>query len=374
MFEEFSQEVPLRAIYWKDLRPGLAFAGGLTVNGGVPPELAGHPVLDSALIHALHDRYRLNPDKKVLLLGGEGGLSAAEWSEALRKAEARLAPLGRLRHRVRGLKQRQPQPELPVWESSWVQRGTLIWPLAGGGPSLLAQLSRDIGLAEVLNREAFTRFNLPVDRPAALHLVVDTSYSMEASCKDEVSRTAIELFRATLAAVLPLAEIRVYAFSEECRVVEGALAASGVRRAGTDFSSFARAALRHRRPDRPNALLLFTDGLPERRAEALRGMELLREAGFFYTQIIFNLAEDRRSYALDSSEEKALDGYFKGDEPESALELTPEEYRAQEAGFREGFIELARAAGGNQLIITVDEALSLAAIEVFDRWYGDLAG
>ena len=34
MFDEFKEKLPLRAVYWKDLRPGLVYAGGLGINGG----------------------------------------------------------------------------------------------------------------------------------------------------------------------------------------------------------------------------------------------------------------------------------------------------------------------------------------------------
>jgi hypothetical protein len=258
-----------------------------------------------------------------------------------------------------------------VWDSAWVEQGTLIWPLRGEAPSLLADLARDVGLAEVLNREVFTRFRLPEDRPVAVHLVVDQSYSMQASHKDALTRSTVDLFRGKLRSLLPALDVTVYAFSEECRVVTGALAGKEVRRAGTDFSSFVRVVLRRLRTDRPNVVLLFTDGLPDDRSAALRAFGLLADAGVFYTQIVFNRHGDRTSYAFGDAG-LALDGYFTGAEPEGTRELSADEYREQEDDFRRGFGELARAAGGNQLVITVDEALSLASVEVFDRWYGGL--
>lgn len=377
MFDEFREGAPLKAVYWKDLRPGLVFAGGLSISGGPPPELLGHPVLDGSLLRALHERYKLNPDKKVLVLapesGGDGGLSPRELSEALRKAEARLAPLNGLRREIGKLKGRQPQSELPIWESAWVEKGSLIWPLRGSVPTLLADLTRDIGLASVLNREVFTRFRLPADKPVAIHLAVDLSYSMEASGKDAVARGAAELFRVQLKQTLPLADVLVYAFSDECRVVEGPLSDRALRRGGTNYAAFAAAALRRQRPDRPNALILFTDGLPDKVAEARAGLAKLAEAGFFYTQIVFNLSSDRKSF-VETEGEDSLDGYYKGEEPSpSAREMSAEEYAEQEAAFRLGFQELARSASGYQIVIDADEALGLASIEVFDRWYGGLS-
>jgi hypothetical protein len=196
---------------------------------------------------------------------------------------------------------------------------------------------------------------------------------MEASGKDAVARNAAELFRVQLKRTLPLAEVLVYAFSDECRVVEGPLSDRALRRGGTNYAAFASAALRRRRPDRPNALIVFTDGLPEGRAEACAALGKLADAGFFYAQIIFNLSSDRKSYVEDV-EGEALDGYYKGEEPSaSAREMNPEEYLKQEEGFRLGFQELARSASGCQIVIDADEALSLASIEVFDRWYGGLS-
>jgi hypothetical protein len=371
VFDELREGVPLRAVYWKDLRPDLAFAGGLTINGSPPPELLAFPVLSPTLIAALHDRYRLAPDKKILVYSGDGALSPAEFSAVLQAAQARLPSLNAFRGEVRRLKALQPSPEVAVWDSAWVERGTLIWPLRGSVPTLLADLARDLGMTEVLNREVFSRLRLPVDTPVAVHLVVDESYSMKASGKDGLTRSTVELFRGKLSRLLPLADVTVYAFSEESRVVTGVLVGKEVKRAGTDFASFVPALMRRLKPDRPNAVLLFTDGLPTDLSAALRAFERLARAGAFYTQIVFNLSDDRRICAEDDGS-RSLDGYLTGSEHATMRELSDEEYRDQEDAFRRGFGELARAAAGNQLVITVDEALSLAAVEVFDKWYGAL--
>lgn len=367
MFDELRAETPLRAVYWKDLRPGLVFAGGLSINGVPPAELAGFPVLTSALVSGLHLRYKLSPEKKVLVYGGDGGLSPQEFSGALRAAQARLPALNGFRGAVRELKALQPDPSVAVWDSAMVERGTLIWPLRAQAPSFLADLARDVGIADVLTREVFTRLRLPADRPAAIHLAVDESYSMAASGKDPMVRGTADLFRGKLARLLPCADATVYAFSEECRVVAGPLRGAEVRRAGTDYACFVPPLLRRLKEDRPNLVLLFTDGLPEHRRTAERALERLAAAGVFYAQIVFNLRDDRRSYA-PSSEVASLE-----DVSAVARELSPEEYRAQEEELRRGFGELARAAGGSQLILTADDALSLAAVEVFDRWYGGLS-
>lgn len=372
MFDEFRSGVPLEAIYWKDLRPGLVFAGGFSINGYAPPELVGHPVLDSCLVKSLHENYRLNPEKRILVLGDEGDLPPEELSRALRSAESRLVSLGSLRREIRSRKALQPNPELPVWDSAWVERGALVWPYRDEAPSLFRDLSRDIGLAQVVSREVFSRFNLPPDKKVALHIAVDLSYSMKASGKDELARGAVGLFRDNITRVLPTAEVLVYAFSEQCRVVEGELSGKEVARGGTDFSSFARTALRRKREGVPNAILVFTDGLPDKRAEALRSLEELCDAGFFYTQIVFNLSDDRRS-CVDPTECSTRDGYYESGPPEAARDMTEDEYREQEERFRGGFLELSAAARGCQLIIEADEALGLAAVEVFDRWYGGLA-
>ncbi|MFA6507965.1 MAG: vWA domain-containing protein [Treponemataceae bacterium] len=371
LFDELRAQSPLRAVYWKDLRPGLVFAGGLSINGCPPAELSAYPVLTSSLISALHERYKLSPDKRVLAYSGDGDLSPSEFSQALRSASARLVPLNLFRADIRNLKKAQPTPEVAVWDSAWVERGSLIWPLRSMVPTFLADLTRDIGIVDVLKGEVFSRFRLPADKPVAVHLVVDQSYSMSASGKDQLTRSTVNLFRGKLSQLLPLADVTVYAFSEECRVVTGSLTGKEVRRAGTDFSSFVKIVLRRLKSDRPNAVLLFTDGLPDDRRAAERELERFSRALAFYTQIVFNLRGDRVSYAVGSSDQ-SLDGYAAGPELEGAIELSPEEYQTQEADFRLGFSSLARAAGGNQLILTVDDALSLASVEVFDRWYGGL--
>lgn len=372
MFDELRESAPLRSVYWKDLRPGLVFAGGLSINGAPPAELAGYPVLTGSLVDGLRSRYKLTPDKKVLVYGGDGGLSPAAFSDALRAAQSRLPALNDFRAAVRNLKSLQADPSVAVWDSALVERGTLIWPLRTQAPSLLADIARDIGMAEVLSREVLTRFRFPADRPAAVHLVVDESYSMAASGKDSLVRRAVELFRGKLSQLLPLADVIVYAFSEECRVVTGRLQGAEVRRAGTDYACFVPPFLRRLKSDRPNALLLFTDGLPADRGAALRALDKISRSSAFYAQIVFNLKGDRRSYATGVDED-SLDGYAMGGLGSAARELSPEEYRAQEDEFRRGFGELARAACGCQMLLDVDDALSLAAVEVFDRWYGGLS-
>ncbi len=373
MFDQLRENSPLRAVYWKDLRPGLVFAGGLAINGAPPAELSCFPVLTPSLVSMLHGKYKLSPEKKILAYSGDGGLSPSEFSAALNEASARLRPLNAFRLDVRNLKDRQPSPELAVWDSAWVERGSLVWPIREEAPTFLADLVRDIGIAEVLSREVFTRFRIPADKSAAVHLIVDESHSMLASGKDGIARSSAELFRGKIARMLPMADVTLYAFSEDCRVVTGPLTGKEVRRAGTDFTAFARALSRHLKAGMPNAALVFTDGLPDDRGAALLALERLSRTGVFYTQIVFNLRGDRTSYSVSSSA-RSLDGYLKEDAPKDARMLTEEEYRAQETDFRDGFAALAHAAGGYQIILDVDDALSLAAVEVFDRWYGGLAG
>jgi len=76
----------LRAVYWRNLTPGVVFVDGVRINDAVPPELRDFPVVTASLRERLRERYQFLQDRSVLIYAPDvGSLSATEISDHLRR-------------------------------------------------------------------------------------------------------------------------------------------------------------------------------------------------------------------------------------------------------------------------------------------------
>jgi len=93
-----------------------------------------------------------------------------------------------------------------------------------------------------------------------------------------------------------------------------------------------------------------------------------------YTQIIFDINEDRRvEYKGLSGSEKIMDGFLVNPPPGiTPIRLNDTDWKNRKAEIYEIFTEVAHACGGNQIIINVNELMSLISVEVYDRYMGSL--
>jgi hypothetical protein len=371
----------LSSVYWQNLRPGMVFVGGISINDAVPFELRGFPVMSAALRDSLLKRYQFLRDRSVLVYAPDvAGLSAAGISDTLRRCSSGIDALNGLRAEVRGMRADVLGPEAVekrALQTELVRQDSLILDHWASGircfdapdqaPSLLGDIKAAVTLADVLTGPASAKLRFPRGRPFELHLAVDASYSMKASGRDGIVRDTLLFFDRWVRRMYPEARLSWHAFSERCAPLSPPFQHVPVSRGETRYAAFARRVLHTRNPDLPCTVLLFTDGMPSDHAEALDHLRRFARQGIDYTQIVFRLAEE--GYGVPDPSTEVLDGY-RVDETAPLAPLPPEEQEREAERTRLAFSGLAIAAGGNQVILTVDRALGVVAVEAFDRWLG----
>ncbi len=371
----------LKSVYWRNLKPGMILAEGVAINGIVPPEFRDFPVMTTGLLDALTRKYQFLRDRSVLIYSPTlQSLSPRELSDRMRRSVELLDGLNGFRSAVRAEKEillGGGDADMPVMESSLVRQDSLIldhwasgirtFDLPSRRPTLLGDLRAAITLADVLTGRASEKFGLPKSMPFELHAVVDASYSMKASGRDDIVRDTLMLFDRWVRRLFPDARLFWHAFSENCAAMTPPFTRPGVERGETRYESFVRKVLHARSRDLPATVMLFTDGVPSDRQAALEHLARFKRLGIDYTQVVFRIAEE--GYATSPDGIPIRDGY-RVDERDPMTPL-PLEKQAEEAErTRREFSDLAVAAGGNQIILTVDRSLGVVAVEAFDRWYG----
>ena len=382
---------PVRAVPWEKLQPGMILAGGVTINGAVPPELRDYPVLDHALLNELHGRYQFLRGRRLLVLdGSDRDLSAArEASRQLQTELERLRHLQAFRDRFRDerrdlLTSLGLPPDQVLLKSDLVEQTSLIpdrWnsftvavPLTL--PSLLGDLERTMTAADLLSGALIKAFRLPQVKPLLLHLVLDYSYSMQVTGRDRFVQAAVSYFRTLTEKMLSDVTLRLYGFSETCLPLANLdPRGSELPRRGTSYTSFLHKVLHYRDPDRTNLVLLFSDGLPQDSAEAQRNAERLRRLNMDFCQVVFLLPEDQRCVLEGDGSTAALDGWAVPQlvgktEAQQSRQRSDEELQAALEQQRADYTAFAAAAGGSQVILTVNQAAGLVGIETFDRYLG----
>jgi hypothetical protein len=371
----------LKSVYWCNLKPGMVFVKGVTINGSVPYELRSYPVITDALREALEERYQFLRDRSVLIYAPDvGRLSPQEISERLRRSEEEVRVVNDFRAEF--LRRRTEildaaEADAMALESSLVHHDSLIldhWSsgihaldIPGGRPSLLRDLRASVTLSDVLTGSVAAKFRFPSARPFQLHLVIDASYSMKASGRDDIVRDTLLLFDQWVRRLYPQAQLRWHAFSETCAPVTAPFRRIPVARGETRYESFVRSVLHARAPSLPATVLLFTDGVPSDLHIALDSMRHFARRGIDYTQVVFRIAEEGFGAAAGGT--KVVDG-FRQNESDAFDPFPPDEQARLAQGARQDFSALAVAAGGNQVILTLDRALGVVAVEAFDRWLG----
>jgi len=395
----------LRSLPWTALRPGQVYIDGVRINDTVPPELRGFPVVTWGLLSVLRERYRFLPGRTVVVAEGRSGCDPGALSGSIRRAAEGLDRLNRLREEHFRARRRvleslglDPSLEIPLIRTDGVEQDQLVLdacnsfiapipvvavvgpgpPAAAGDgleiPSLFHRAGLKMTLTDLLTGRLSGTFRLPSDGPVVLHLVVDYSMSMDSGGKIDLVASALNGFYSYLAEVLLNTRIRLYVFSDTCRLVDYPLSGRELGRGETSYASFMKKVLHHRDPDVHNKVILFTDGMPSDCREALRLAELLRRNRVDYTQIVFRLGDELRYEVRGKmGPEEAVDGYTELREGLESVALSDEELEAKLRSIRGGFTEVARRCGGNQVILRINEILNLVAVECYDRYLGLLS-
>lgn len=384
----------LRSIRWRQLRPGMVIVGGIEINDSVPYELRDFPVLNADLLNDLSSRYQFLAERRIVVADAALGFRPGEVSERLSRLEAQLRATQIAYHEFQRERERLEtnhgiDPGTSVFHSRAVELSYLLQdrsnsfsvPYAEDADRLAAlklpsaffepELKRKIG--ELLIGRLSGSLNIPDDRPVTLHLVVDYSFSMAQHGKLEIAASAANYLAERLPVMFGNTRVKLYAFSDECRLTDPPFSGKEVRKGDTSYASFFGQVLKNRSEDRHNKLIVITDGTPTDFSMAMKTAELIRRARIDYTQIMLSLSE---TFDEITSEEANLVIRDRLVDPDSIpgnatrRSYTPEEVEAAHRRIGETFTSIADACNGNQIILTVDPALKLVMAEVFDRYLG----
>lgn len=380
----------LRKVLWKDLDPGMIVVGGVKVNNGLPLELASFPALTVGLIHELTNKYHFLPHREVIVAEANRGESPSRMSIGFRTIEKRLKQFNDFRDLVQKQRDALVQskglilpPNTPILSTPYVNTEQLIKDSFNSFevkipktnlPSMFSHLSEKITLADILSGKLKDKFRLPEDVEVMLHLVVDYSYSMNTMDKLDMVIAAVNLFYSHIAECMLNVKLQLYVFSENCIQAKFPLSGKEIERRGTHYGSFMKKILHHRNPDVINKVILFTDGEPNDKTDALMTGNKMKKLKVDYTQIIFDINEDRRiEYRGLSGSDKTIDGFVPNPPPGiTPIRLNDADWQNRKAEIYEIFTEVAHACGGNQIIISIYELMSLISVEVYDYYLGNL--
>lgn len=378
----------LRKVLWKDLDSGMIVIGGIKVNNGLPLELVNYPALTISLIRDLANKYHFLPNKEVIVAEVSRGESASRMSMGFRTIEKRLKQFNNLRDAIQRERENVIQkkslvlpPNVSLLSTPYIEKEYLIKDTFNSFevkipkndlPSMFSHLEEKITLADILTGRLKDKFKLPEDVDVMLHLVVDYSYSMNTMDKLNLVIAAVNLFYTHISECMLNVKIQLYVFSETCIPAKFPLSGKEIERKNTHYGSFMKKVLHHRNLDIINKVILFTDGEPTDMSDAIVTGNKMKNLKVDYTQIIFDINEDRRTeYQGLTGKEKILDGFMAGkNHGLTSVRLNDNEWKNRKAEIFESFTEVAHACGGNQIIINVYELMSLISVEVYDHYMG----
>jgi len=123
-----------------------------------------------------------------------------------------------------------------------------------------------------------------------------------------------------------------------------------------------------------NKIILFTDGQPTDRLEALKMAELIKKNKIDYTQLIFDIKDEQRHEVLfpDGRTDGAVIDNVVSEIKDNMVEveLTDEALDRKMKGIYKDFTEIAETCGGNQIILKINELIRIVSVECYDRYLG----
>ncbi len=386
----------IRKVRWTGLRPGVVILSGVSINDHPIPELTGFPVLTESLISDLSSRYQFLAGREVVVAEAVYNYSPFEFADQLRHSEKQRNSFNRLRRDFEETKKMvllnmglDLQTDVPVIGSDHVDREYMVKDtynsfsyLYGLGedldaiPSFFHRMDLSLSLADLVTNRLQEKFNVPDDSEVVLHLVVDFSRSMDSMGKLDLVVQTVNAFYSFYSELLANTTIKLYTFSDECRPARYPLQEAGVRRGNTAYGSFMKKVLHLKEKEKRNKIILFTDGVPTDRSEALKMAELIKKNCLDYTQIIFDIKEERRTEVVyaDGMVVDAVDNMV--EELSAGMServLSDEDLDAKMKGIFDDFTEVAESCGGNQIILKINELLNLVTVECYDRYLGLLS-
>lgn len=384
----------IRKVKWQNLKPGSIIIGGVNINGSPLPEMSNFTVLSDPLIRDLLSRYHFLAGREVVIADVAPNFSPHELSRQIQKQNESIIMMNQFRQEFQSEKTKILKElgldinlKIPIIGTDYVERDHLIKDtynsfsyvyetMDGEGeiPSFFNNLSLSMSIGDLLTQKLNKKFNLPEDKEVMLHMVIDFSRSMDSGNKLNLILSAVNNIYRHIKGTLENTKIRLYAFSDSCRPTSYPVDDTEIARGDTSYSSFMKKVLHHKAPDIHNTLILFTDGLPTDRSEALKMSELIRKNKVDYTQIIFQIRDEQRHEVESensSSSLAAVDNVVtEMKEGMLRVELSDLELDAKMKGIYEDFTEIAEICAGNQIILGINELIPLVSVECYDRYLG----
>ncbi|MCG8572449.1 MAG: VWA domain-containing protein [Spirochaetes bacterium] len=372
----------IKKVLWKELKPGLIFAKGVHINGYVPYELRGFPVLTKELLNNLSTKYQFLNEKMVLIV--EADLQVTDpvsLSAQLQKNQEILDKLNLFREDMIAEKQKYAPLKIPVYQSQPVDTTFLKLDQHNSFsihytdqqmiPSFFNLIDLQIKLSDLLTGQIFSRFHIPLDKRVQLHLVVDYSYSMNHYNKHDYAVNAVNFLYRYINEFLLNTSITLYVFSDKCRVVDFPLTGKELPRGETSYSSFFKAVLKRKAKGRYNKIILLTDGIPSDFSSALRMAEQCKVEKIDYSQIIYSFKGDLKN-RVAGNPIQTLDGFLLNGEHQE-YHRNDQEIQEEYEKIAGQFTQIAEVCGGNQIILKVNDLIGLLTVEFYDRYLGLLS-
>lgn len=386
----------VRKTTWRNLRPGMVVIQGFTINDKALPELYSYPVLTAELVQKLFTRYKLLHNRELIVANVQPGFRSYDISDQIMNKKKKLITLNSLRSDIYEEKKKileeynlPPDLEIPLIGTDFVEKDFLIKDtyssfsnLYGLGshntsvPSFFDHFDLVLSLGDILTNKLTNKFNLPEDKELMLHLVVDYSRSMESAGKLNIVLWAINFFHTFITGTLEKTKIQLYTFSDICRPAVYPLTGGEMKGGETNYSSFMKKVLHLRNRDIHNKVILFTDGKPSDRVEALKMATLFKKNKVDYTQLIFDVKEEQREeIAINGEFDQSLsiDSIIKDEEMTAAMTrkvLSDRDLDNKMKRIFGEFTDIAETAGGNQVIVKINSLIKLISIECYDRYAG----
>ncbi len=383
----------IKKIKWQELKPGMIVIGGVQINDAVPEELRDFPVLTESLLNDLILKYRFLTNRDIIVAGAITGFSPKEISNHINLSFEKVQKINNFRETFFTDKTKllselklDINPDIPIIGTEHIEKDYLIKdtynsfnldfkeiPEGMEMPSFFNRTELRLTLGDLLTNRLKPKFNIPEDKDVLLHLVVDYSYSLNTYGKFDIVVSALNYFYSYIVEFLLNTKIKLYVFSDICKPVDYPLEGREIERKETNYASFMKKVLHFKDKSVHNKVILFTDGQPSDFSEAMRLANLFKKNKLDYTQLIFKLEDDLRNEVEDPGGSlKVVDGYVDESDDTKIYTLTDEELEQKKNGICNKFTDIARACGGNQIIIKINELVKLVSVECYDKYLGAL--
>ncbi len=384
----------IRKVKWKYLKAGSIVLSGVKINDLVIPELTNFPVLTNNLLNELFVKYKFLGDREVVIADALYNFSPVEISQKLKKQEETRNKFNLYRKEFIYQKKMilhdleiDSLLDVPIIDTENVEKDYLIKDNFNSFsymyglnqnldliPSLFHRIDLTMSISDLLTNRLNSKFNLPEDKEILLHLVVDYSNSMDSAGKLDLVLSTVNSFYKYITDILVNTKINLYVFSDTCIPAAYPLHGSEIKRGDTNYSSFIKKVLHFKDKDVHNKIILFTDGQPTDRMEALKMAELVKKNKIDYTQLIFDIKEEQRhevTFPKGVVSSSIIDNVVEDmDDNMTRVELTDDALDNKMKGIYKDFTKIAENCGGNQIILKINELIRIVSIECYDRYLG----